>query len=87
MASRQVRRQMQRIAIERVLARRGDRAAIGSLADLRTAYQSELAVNQAEIEAEANALMARFRQFDANFLALATCAAPRATAPSKTQSG
>jgi hypothetical protein len=67
--SRQVRKRMQAIAIERVLERRDIRAGISSLAGLRDAYQSELAVNQAEIEAQANALVARFRQFDANFLA------------------
>lgn len=60
---------MQAIAIERVLGRRDDRASISSLASLRAAYESELAVNCAEIEAEANALVARFRQINANFLA------------------
>ena len=60
---------MQAIAIERVLGRRDDRAGISSLAHLREAYQSELITNQAEIEAQAHALVTRFRQFDANFLA------------------
>ena len=69
MPSRQVRKQMQAIAIVRVLGRRDDRASISSLAGLREVYQSELAVNHVEIEAEANALVARFRQFDAAFLA------------------
>jgi hypothetical protein len=69
MPSRRVRKQMQAIAIERVLEKRDTRAGISSLASLRQAYQSELITNEVEIEAEANALMARFRQFDANFLA------------------
>ena len=60
---------MQAIAIERVLANRDDRAGIASVASLRAAYQSELIRNQAEIEAEANALLVRFRQIDASFLA------------------
>jgi hypothetical protein len=60
---------MQAIAIERVLGRRDTRAGIASVASLRQACQSELIMNQAEIEAEANALVARFRQIDANFLA------------------
>ena len=60
---------MQAIAIERVLENRDTRAGIASVARLREAYQSELAANEAEIEAQANALMARFRQIDANFLA------------------
>jgi hypothetical protein len=57
---------MQAIAIERVLARRDDRAGISNIARLREAYQSELITNKAEIEAQANALVARFRQIDAN---------------------
>ena len=69
MASRRVRKQMQAIAIERVLAGRDDGSGISSLAHLREAYQSELITNKAEIEAQANALMVRFRQIDANFLA------------------
>lgn len=69
MASRQVRKQMQAIAIERVLENRDTRAGIASLAALREAALSELMVNEVEIEAKANALIARFRQFDANFLA------------------
>jgi hypothetical protein len=86
MASRRVRKQMQAIAIERVLGRRDDRAGISSVASLRAAYQSELITNKAEIEAQAKALVARFRQIDANFLA-SSCAAPLATDPSKTPSG
>jgi hypothetical protein len=39
-------------AIQRVLARAQDRAAIGSLADLRQAYQDELAAHPVEITAE-----------------------------------
>jgi hypothetical protein len=70
MSSRRVRKQMQAIAIERVLARRDDRAGISSVAHLRAAYKSELITNKAEIEAQAKALVARFRQIDANFLAL-----------------
>jgi hypothetical protein len=69
MPNRRVRKQMQAIAIERVLANRDTRGGIASVASLRQAAQSELIVNQAEIEAQANALMARFRQIDANFLA------------------
>jgi uncharacterized protein with PIN domain len=80
MASRRVRKQMQAIAIEGVLEKRDTGAGISSLAALRQAYQSELIVNQAEIEAQANALVARFRQIDANFLALklrcASCDGP-----------
>jgi hypothetical protein len=80
MPSRRVRKQMQAIAIERVLARRDDRAGISSVASLRAAYKSELITNKAEIEAQANALMARFRQIDANFLAIklrcASCDGP-----------
>ena len=64
MPSRRVRKQMQAIAIERILARRDDRAGIR-----RAAYKSELITNKAEIEEQANALVARFRQIDANFLA------------------
>jgi hypothetical protein len=76
MPSRQVSKQMQAIAIERVLGRRDDRAGISSLAGLRDAYQSELAVNYAEIEALANAFVARLRQIDASMLAkMLRCAA------------
>jgi hypothetical protein len=60
---------MQAIAIERVLANRDTRGGIASIASLRQAYQSELITNEAEIESEANALMARFRQIDASMLA------------------
>ena len=60
---------MQAIAIERVLENRDTRAGIASVARLREAYQSELAANEAQIESEANALMARFRQIDASMLA------------------
>jgi hypothetical protein len=69
MPTRQVRKLMQGIAIGRVLERRYDRAAIGSIASLRAAYQSELAVSAAEIETQANEWVARFRQVDANALA------------------
>jgi endogenous inhibitor of DNA gyrase (YacG/DUF329 family) len=69
MSSRQVRKQMQAIAIERVLAQRDIRAGIASLAALREAAQSELIVNEAEIEAEAKAFMARLRQIGASMLA------------------
>jgi len=76
MPSRQVRKQMQRIAIERVLDKRDARAGIASLAGLREAYQSELAANQAEIEAEAYTFMARLQQVDARMLAkMLRCAA------------
>jgi hypothetical protein len=60
---------MQAIAVERILANRDTRAGIVSVAALRQSYQSELIVNEAEIEAEANALIACFRQIDADFLA------------------
>ena len=69
MPSRQVRKHMQAIAIERVLEKRDTRAGISSFAALREAAQSELITNEAEIEACANALVARFRQIDADFLA------------------
>ena len=48
---------------------RDTRAGIASIASLREASQSELVVNRAEIEAQANALFARFRQIDADILA------------------
>jgi hypothetical protein len=71
---------MQAIAIERVLENRDTRAGIASLADLRDAYRSELSANEAEIEAQANALVTRFRQIDVNFLArnlrCASCGGP-----------
>jgi hypothetical protein len=80
MPSRRVRKQMQAIAIERVLENRDTRAGIASLASLRQAYKSELITNKAEIEARAKARVARFRQIDANFLALklrcASCDGP-----------
>ena len=69
MATRQVRKEMQAIAIERVLSRRDDRAGISTLAGLRDAYESELAANRAEIEAEANAFVVRLRQIGASVLA------------------
>jgi hypothetical protein len=69
MSSRQIRKRMQAIAIERVLANRDTRSGIASIASLRQAFQSELITNEAEIEAEANAFMARLRQADANILA------------------
>jgi hypothetical protein len=80
MPTRRILKQMQAIAIDRVLGRRNERADISSVASLRAAYQSELAVNYAEIEAEANALVARFRQINANILAhhlgCAACGGP-----------
>ena len=80
MASRRVRKQMQAIAIKRVLANRDTRAGIASVGSLRQAYKSELITNKAEIEVQAKALVARFRQIDANFLALklrcASCDGP-----------
>jgi hypothetical protein len=54
---------MRGIAGQRVLERSLDRAAIGGIADFRVAYQRELAVNFAELEAEAVAFVARIRQF------------------------
>jgi hypothetical protein len=69
MPTRQVRKLMQGIAIERVLERRDGRAAIGSIGNLRAAYQDELAGSYAEIETRANELVARFRMIDANMLA------------------
>ena len=69
MASRQVCKHMRRIAIERVLENRDNRSGIGSLAALRQAAQSELIVNAAEIEARANAFVARLQRLDADLLA------------------
>jgi hypothetical protein len=53
---------MRSLAIERVLGRRDKRAGIGSLNDLRQAYQSELATHRAEIEAQADKVMAMSRE-------------------------
>ena len=49
---------MRSIAIDRVLSRKDDRSAIGSIADLREMYRDEIAANYAEIEAGANEMMA-----------------------------
>jgi hypothetical protein len=71
---------MQSIAIERVLANREVRSMIGSVADLRDAYQDELAANQAEIEAKATEFVTRVRQAEtealANVLRCAACGSP-----------
>jgi hypothetical protein len=59
---------MRRIAIERVLARRDERAAIGSLTDLRRAYEAELAAHGAEIAAQVDEFFARLRSICAGIL-------------------
>lgn len=69
MPTHRIVKQMQAIAIEQVLGRWDDRAGISSLARFRAAYQSDLVRNCAEIEVEADARVARFRQIDASFLA------------------
>jgi hypothetical protein len=49
-------------AIQRVLGRQHDRVAIGSLADLKRAYEDELAAHYGEITAEAEHVMAVSRK-------------------------
>jgi hypothetical protein len=63
-------------AIRRVLERPLDRSAIGSPADLRRAYQAELAAHRAEIEAHTDEVITQFRQSDTEMLSkLLRCAA------------
>jgi hypothetical protein len=49
-------------AIQRVLRRQHDRVAIGSLTDLKRAYEDELAAHYGEIAAEAEHVMAVSRK-------------------------
>ena len=70
---------MRGAAIQRVLARKMDRASIGSLADLRRAYEEEIAAHGAEIAAQADDVLARMRSINAGIrskLRCATCGGP-----------
>jgi len=75
MSSRERQKIMRGNAIQRVLARSMDRAAIGSLDDLRRAYEQELAAHGAEIAAEADRQLARLRAVDESFRGKLRCAA------------
>jgi hypothetical protein len=73
---------MRAIAIQRVLARKTDRDMIGSLDDLRRAYQNELAAHGTEIAAEADRFLTRIREIDRSIvsqhLRCASCGGPMA---------
>jgi hypothetical protein len=55
-------------AIQRVLSRTHDRLAIGSLAGLKRAYESELAEHGAEIVAKADRILDMMRETDQRIL-------------------
>ena len=80
MPVRDKQREMIATAIRRVLDREMDRAAIGSLADLRRMYEAELAANRAEIEAQADVVAGRMRKVMArltsNLLRCIVCDGP-----------
>jgi hypothetical protein len=80
--SRKRQQEMRAIAIQRVLARETDRVVIGSLDDLRRAYENELAVHGTEIAAEADRFLTRVREIDRRILSqhrrCASCGGPMA---------
>ena len=74
--------EMRTIAIQRVLARKTDRVTIGSLNDLRRAYENELAAHGTAITAEADRVFARVRRLNrrifSQHLRCASCGGPMA---------
>jgi hypothetical protein len=80
MSDRQRQQLMRGEAIQRVLARTMDRAAIVSLGDLRRAYEDELAAHGPEIAAKADLVLTRMREADqrqlGQYLRCANCGGP-----------
>ena len=74
MSYRDRQRFMRSEAIQRVLERSYDRAAIGSLNDLRRAYEAELAAHGTEIGVKADDLLTGLRDVASQLRARLPCA-------------